>query len=814
MGNNQVKTNNKAQSQITFKRDSKPHSFSQLLPYETYDEETQLFTNKKSVGFVLEGRPMTGIDPDRLPQITSIFQHLMPLGSNLQCLLVASPRIENWTQPWEAERRDKSEALQKLARRRVEYLHQIASKEGLRAFRLIISYSLPRSQTSGQSVDEILTFREQLSSIFQGFEMPIWRWTATDLLRSLDELLNPAALTDEPIVDWNPEVSLARQVMRPHSRFQEESDQLVFGEGDQVLKMYTAKELPSHWSQENMSLLIGDPFDDFMRLNTPFFISYSVHVCDEAGMTGQIMRKFHHVKRQANSPMAQYFPGIHKEMDDWNIVKARVDEGQRVVRTRYQVGLYGSMSQISKEEQTLLNIYRTNRWELEPDSYLQVPSLLSALPMTWGEGAEKDSRFFQKTKTTLTHEPSNLIPLQGEWQGTGGKPGMLLTGRLGQLLYWNPFSNTGGNFNTCVVGKSGSGKSFFMQELMTTILGIGGRVFVLDVGQSFKKSAMVQGGSYLQFSVDSDICINPFSVIPLNDEKEKSEALGVLKPIISLMASPKKGTDDDEDAAIERAINIVLAQKGNTATMTDLVNVFLSLPGEKFQRLGERLYPYTYEGSSGRFFNAPANIDLKDRLVVVELEELKQRKDLQAVVVQMVILQITNEVYMGDRSTPTIVVLDEAWDLLREKQSEKFIEEAARRLRKYGGGLVVGTQSVLDFYAAPGAQAAFDNSDWICLLAQREESINQLKMTQKLGMDAYTERMLRSLRTGSDYSEVFIKSPNGNGAVCRLMVDPFSSSLYSTQAKDFSRVEEMVKQGMSMKDAVAQLAKETYTDGK
>ena len=114
--------------------------------------------------------------------------------------------------------------------------------------------------------------------------------------------------------------------------------------------------------------------------------------------------------------------------------------------------------------------------------------------------------------------------------------------------------------------------------------------------------------------------------------------------------------------------------------------------------------------------NGPATVDLSAKMVVVELEELKERKDLQEVIVQMVILQITNRLYLGDRQTPSNIVLDEAWDMLRAKQSGLFIETASRRMRKYRGSLVVGTQSVNDFYATPAARAAFENSDWMCLL--------------------------------------------------------------------------------------------------
>lgn len=471
------------------------------------------------------------------------------------------------------------------------------------------------------------------------------------------------------------------------------------------------------------------------------------------------------------------------------------------MRTRFQVGLLSPPEQIDREQQTLFNLYRSQRWELVLDKYLQLPSFLSCLPMTWGEGSVEDSRRFQTTKTTLSHEPSNLMPIQGEWQGTKS-PGMMLVGRRGQLFYWSPFDNNEGNYNTCVVGRSGSGKSVFMQELMTSMLGMGARVFVLDVGRSFEKTVKLLGGTYVEFSTSSHICINPFSSIPSQDAQEASDALAMLKPILSLMAAPKEGTTDLEDTYLEQAIQRAWKDKQNKATITDVADFLLKHPDITAITLGERLHPYTERGSYKRFFNGPTNIDLSDNLVVVELEELKERKDLQAVIVQMVILQITNSVYMGDRTTPSCLILDEAWDMLRGAQSGVFIETAARRLRKYFGGLVVGTQSVNDFYTTPGAQAAFDNADWMCLLSQKDESIKLLKNSDRLAMDPAMERTLRSLRTEQGkYAEIMIKGPKGF-AVGRLLLDSFSKILYSTKADEFAAVQSLVAQGHSLKEAI------------
>ncbi|MBA3814785.1 MAG: type IV secretion system protein TraC [Alphaproteobacteria bacterium] len=804
------------------------YSLSELLPYRSFEPETQLFINRSSVGFVIETLPLVGCGEDIPRQLTGLFQHAFPLGSNFQCLLLASPRIGLALNTWEQARtghpfngppfnglpfkggplNGTSEVLEELAKERVGHMKQLAMGRGVRTFRLILSYSEPSHLV--QSFEDILALREQILTTLKGWGLPVKVWHAEDLLSGLDELLNPSQILESPNIPWNIHDSLSHQLMSPESRWLLEPSQMVFGESEKVMRLYTTRVLPAVWHLNAMGILIGDPFDEFLRMQCGFFISYGIHIASEKTLKTQMLAKCGNVEKQAASPIAKYVPSLKKEAAEWSYVREKFEDGQRLVRTRFQVGLISDADQIAREQQTLFNLYRSQRWELALDRYLQLPAFLSCLPMTWGEGSVEDSRKFQKTKTTLSHEPANLMPIQGEWQGTAS-PGMLLVGRRGQLFTWSPFDNNEGNYNTCVVGRSGSGKSVFMQELLTSMLGMGGRVFVLDVGRSFEKTVKLLGGTYLEFSTHplrghSPICINPFSSIPSQDSEAASDALAMLKPILSLMAAPKEGTRDIEDTYLEQALQDAWNRKKNATTITDVAKFLLTRPDPIAVSLGERLHPYTDRGTYGRFFNGPANINLSSKLVVVELEELKERKDLQSVVVQMVILQITNSIYLGDRKTPSCLILDEAWDMLRGAQSGVFIETAARRLRKYFGGLVVGTQSINDFYANPGAQAAFDNADWMCLLSQKDESIELLKNSKRLAMDPSMERTLRSLRTEQGkYAEIMIKGPKGF-AVGRLILDEFSKILYSTKADEFAAVQDLVAQGLSLKEAIQRIA--------
>ena len=780
------------------------HSLGELLPYRCFDPETRLFHNANSVGFTLETLPLVGCREDMPRQLTGFFQHTLPLGSNLQCLLIASSRIGSHLKAWQVVRSKRPEVLKDLAYERCGYLSSLSA---IRTFRVLISYSEPTSLSS--PIETLLSLREQLLTTLKGWGLPVKAWDPHDLLQGLDELLNPTHTLDTLPLVWNPYDVLSNQIMSPDTRLCVTPNHLSFGENEKVIRLYTPRVFPQFWHLSAMNGLIGDPVDEFLRLADSLFIAYPVHLCNEKTLKTRMLTKCAHVEKQAASPLSKYFPALKKEEQDSRYTREKFELGQRLVRTRYQVGLLCSPEHLAREEQTLFNLYRSQRWELTVDRYLQLPSLLSCLPMTWGDGAATDSQKFQKTKTTLSHEPANLMPLQGEWQGTPS-PGMLLVGRRGQIFTWSPFDNNEGNYNTCVVGRSGSGKSVFMQEFMTSLLGMGGRVFVLDVGRSFEKTVKLLRGTYVEFSPHSQICINPFSAIPVHDDEASSDALAMLKPIVSLMAAPKEGTKDIEDAYLEQAIQYAWEKKKTEATMVDVSEFLSEHPDDLAKSLEKRLHPYT-RGAYKRFFNGPATIDLSDTLVVVELEELKERKDLQAVIIQMVILQITNSIYMGDRKTPSCLILDEAWDMLRGAQSGVFIETAARRLRKYFGGLVVGTQSINDFYATPGAQAAFDNADWMCLLSQKDESIELLKSSKRLVMDPNMERTLRSLHTvQGQYAEIMIKGPKGF-AVGRLLLDPFSQILYSTKAEEFSAVQSLVHQGWSLKDAITSIAKGAQT---
>ena len=791
-------------------------ALSKFLPYLAYDEENELFVNKNSVGMVFVGSPLLGSSSEIEKQFTDLFKSVLPLNSNIQFLLLASPKISPLLKSWSDARADKGELFQKLTNKRRKFLEEkalIKEKTDFvtRNISILISVSVPGANLDAIRVKNLNQLKTKILTIFTDIGMPIREIGAKEFIVQLYDWLNPSSSLTPADPEYDPYDPISKQMLEPNTciKLTEEQIKIRNLNDEHAIQILAPKKYPDQWCLSEMSQFIGSFFEDGRQIPCPFMLHYGVHISNEALLKANMMTKCSNAEKMAATPIAKWIPSIKEEALEWGYVRTQVSDNHRFVRTQFAILLFSNSSNIAEHAEKTITMLKNKGWEMVPENYTNLLTFLACLPMSWGEGIIFDQVLFGKTKTTLSTEPTKLLPIQGEWHGNNS-PNMLLVGRRGQIFFWDPFSNAnrGGNFNVSIAGKSGSGKSVFMAELILCNIARGGRSVVLDVGRSYEKVCKLIGGTFIEFSTHSPICINPFSSIPADDPKEATDALSMLKSVLYLMAAPTQGTSDLENSLLEEAMFSVWMTHKNQASISHIAE-FLSLQkSSEAQKLAKMLFPYTKHGSYGRFFEGRSNVDLSNDLVVFELEELKERKDLQAVIVQIMVLQIANQVYLGDRKTQVQVVLDEAWDLLRGKDTGQFIETAARRLRKYQGALIVGTQSVRDFYATPGAQAAFENSDFTVLLEQKSSSITQLKASKHIELTNYMEKVLKTIKTVKDrYSECFIIMPTGF-VVGRLYLDRFSQLLYTTDAKEFQQIELLRQQGISLSDALERLANE------
>jgi conjugal transfer ATP-binding protein TraC len=327
------------------------------------------------------------------------------------------------------------------------------------------------------------------------------------------------------------------------------------------------------------------------------------------------------------------------------------------------------------------------------------------------------------------------------------------------------------------------------------------------LGKVSKKSCQLLGGEH--------ISLNPFTHIPVSDDSKsfetREEMLATLRPVIQVMAAPTNGTTDLQNSFIDQAIRAVWEQYKAKASISFVQQWLLDHQEQAARDVGQMIFTFTSQGSYGRFFEGPATAHLDKDLVVIETDHLRNHPSLLAVVVQMMILQINQSMALGDRQTPFLIIIDEAWKLLQGKDSAAFISEASRTARKYKGSIVLGTQHLSDYFKeeSPAATEAFNCSAWKCILYQEADVIEGLSYHPQLktfvGND-YQKRLLKSVHSKPPhYSEVAIFGPGVNGVIGRLRLDPFSRLLFSTNPQEWRQIQQSMDGGMSITQAIEKI---------
>lgn len=358
----------------------------------------------------------------------------------------------------------------------------------------------------------------------------------------------------------------------------------------------------------------------------------------------------------------------------------------------------------------------------------------------------------------------------------------------------------------------------------------GAKIRIIDIGGSYRKMTKMYGARYLEFSGKEDIRLNPFSTV-VNEEYD----LPVVSAIIAQMAysaSDVQKPSETEWTLLKDAARWAWKDRGQEADVDAVREFLLRFPkhADEFddtdansqeitraaQTLGYNLKEFGSGGLYGKYFNGPATFDIsKDEFVVLELERLKPLKELFRVVTLQIINAVTQDLYLSDRSQPKLIILDEAHMFLSGSGGEsailqKVIEEGYRRARKYYGSFTVITQSILDLKSF-GSVGDVIHSNSAFKFYLQSVDFEKAKQEKLLDCDDFLMRLLKSVRANKQkYSELFMDTPFGLG-VARLVVDPFSYYVYTSDAKEIAEIESLVESGMSYEQAIQEMIRRYRT---
>ncbi len=305
------------------------------------------------------------------------------------------------------------------------------------------------------------------------------------------------------------------------------------------------------------------------------------------------------------------------------------------------------------------------------------------------------------------------------------------------------------NANMVVFAKSGAGKSFTVKlEALRTMM-LGTEVIIIDPENEYQKLADAVGGAYIRLSLNSQTRINPFDLPRVIDSDEADDALRAnlvtLHGLFRLMLGGTQTTaagvamsalTPAEEADLDQALIDTYARVGITSdplthnspppTISDLYDTLLHMGGSG-PALAQRLRKYT-TGTFAGIFSQQSNIDINNPMVVFNIRDLED--ELRPVAMYIVLSHIWNITRTDQRRR--MLIVDEAWQLMKYEDSANFLFSLAKRARKYYLGLTTITQDVEDFMSSKMGRAIVANSSMQLLLKQSSSAVDVLSDVFKL----------------------------------------------------------------------------------
>jgi type IV secretory pathway VirB4 component len=308
------------------------------------------------------------------------------------------------------------------------------------------------------------------------------------------------------------------------------------------------------------------------------------------------------------------------------------------------------------------------------------------------------------------------------------------------------------NGNAVVFAKSGSGKSFTVKLEALRSLMFGTEIFIIDPENEYQRMCDAVAGAYVRLSLNSATRINPFDLPKVIDTEEADNALrsnlitlhGLMRLMMggaqaqmvggnnSMAAAMTPAEEADLDAALIETYakagitNDPLTHSSTPPTIADLYDTLLH-GGNSGPQLAQRLRKYT-TGTFAGIFSQQSNIDIDNPLVVFNVRDLED--ELRPVAMYIVLNYVWNKTKTDQKRR--MLIVDEAWQLMKYEDSANFLFSLAKRARKYNLGITTITQDVEDFMGSRLGRAIVANASMQFLLKQSPSAVDVLADVFKL----------------------------------------------------------------------------------
>ncbi len=451
--------------------------------------------------------------------------------------------------------------------------------------------------------------------------------------------------------------------------------------------------------------------------------------------TGEVMKSFQRKVAEVESQILEREeqgkvrdPELDVAYEDLEDLRDGLTQAQeKMFEVSMYITIYSeSETELDKAENEIRNIMESKLVYIKPTIFQQETGFTSTIPLG------QDSLMI---KNKLNTSPlSSFFPFVSF--DLSSDKGILygLNRHNGSLILFDRFSLE--NYNSIVFAKSGSGKSYFTKlEILRTLM-FDTEVIIIDPEREYEFLAESVGGRYFNISLVSDHHINPFDLPHPTEDESPSEVLrSNIVTLVGLFRVMLGGLTPEEDAIIDQAITETYALKdinGDTdftllepPLLSDFEMVLQGITGS--ESLLARLQKYT-KGTWAGFINEPTNIDINKKLICFSIRDMEE--ELKPVAMYIITHHIWNAVRKNLKKR--LLVVDEAWIMMKNDDTASFLFSLAKRGRKYFLGLATITQDVGDFLKSQYGLPIITNSSIQILLKQSPSSIDVVQKTFNL----------------------------------------------------------------------------------
>lgn len=468
-------------------------------------------------------------------------------------------------------------------------------------------------------------------------------------------------------------------------------------------------------------------FQSVITFNHPLYVSMFIYPTESAAILSELKKKIAEMEATIEGDVKAgkvVDPVVQVALDDALALQAELAKG---AERFFQFALYLTIPAGSEKEldnitkqvdstlSSLLIVSRKATLRMEDGFKSTLPMFDDKLAIWRNMDTTSLSMAFPFITTSLTKNEGILYGLNEH---------------DGSLIIFDRFTLE--NANAVVLGKSGGGKSFLVKLESLRLLTMGTKVIIIDPENEYQKLAQSVGGEFVEFSSTSKYRINPFELNVNNPDPD--ELANKILDLHSLLRVMFGEITPPQDALLDRALVMTYRQKGITQDpetfknspplLEDLYKVFLGMETPEAKELANQLEKFV-KGSAAGVFNQASNFNIQNPFTVFGVRDLEE--NLRPVAMYIILDYVWNTI----RRDPTqrVLIVDEAWYLIKHKDSAAYLYLFAKRARKYKLGLTTITQDVEDFLSTDEGKAIVTNSSLQIILKQSMAAVDKITKT-------------------------------------------------------------------------------------